>query len=182
MRPSTNSSLHCKHPGAHAHGSARRAEEKDARKTHRQFHARAAILDGRGTGGEGLQRAIEEHRMQRVFAGAGGDRVGQRDAAGRVTRARGEFANRRGIPRRSAAPDRSCSDRSPRPRPARCRVPPRFPKSSRRRAIPCARRASSRRRAATTPRLDRSGSGSRTCARWRRRKARDARPRPGRAG
>ena len=64
-------------PGAHAHGRARRAEEKDARKTHRQFHARTAILDGRGTGGEGLQRAVEEHRMQRVFAGAAGDRLGQ---------------------------------------------------------------------------------------------------------
>ena len=80
--------------GAHPRGRTRRMEEKDARKTHRQFHARAAILDGRRTGGEGLQRAVEEHRMHRVFTGAGGDDPGQRHAARRVTRARGEFANR----------------------------------------------------------------------------------------
>ena len=77
-----------------------------------------------------------------------------------------------GTPRRSAAPDRSCSDRSLPLPPAQSRLSPRFPKSSRRRPIPCVRRASSRRHAATTRRLDQTGSGSRTCVRSDRRTAR----------
>src|SRR5262245_25152269 len=46
-------------PSAHARRRARRAEEKDTRKTHRQFHTRTATLDGRSAGGKGLQRPIE---------------------------------------------------------------------------------------------------------------------------
>ena len=65
------------HPRADAAGCAWRAEEKNARKTHRQFHPRLAILDRRGSGGEHLQRAVKKHRMQRILARTARDHIGQ---------------------------------------------------------------------------------------------------------
>ena len=76
-------------------GRARTPRERGKEpQTHRQLHPRAAILNRRGAGGEGLQRTVEKHRMQRVFAGAAGDCLGQGHAARRVAGPGGELADR----------------------------------------------------------------------------------------
>ena len=169
------------HPGADARNRARRAEEKDTRKAHRQLHPGSVIFDGRRARGEGLQRAIEEYGMQRIFARTVRDRFGQGrcpPTARRPPTAHG-WAE---ILRRSAGRDRSCSGRTPRPPPAPIHLPMGFPKPMMRTPTRCARRASSPRRAATRTRLVRSGFGLRTCALPDRRTVRDERPTPDRAG
>jgi len=61
-------------PGAHASRCAQRVKEKDARKTHRQFHAGTAILHRGGARGESLERTVEEDRVHGVLRGARSDR------------------------------------------------------------------------------------------------------------
>src|SRR2546430_1654049 len=56
------------HIGADAGGRSGRAKKKNPSETNRQFELRTARFDGGTTSGKYVQRAIEQDRVQRIFA------------------------------------------------------------------------------------------------------------------
>jgi len=95
-----------------AYGGPRRTENTMREETHGSFIPRTTIFDRGGAGGEGLQRAIEQHRVQRKLVGAEGGRFGTTHVALGFASAAASFAGWDETPRRSAGRDRSCSRRS----------------------------------------------------------------------
>ncbi len=63
------------HGGVHLRCRPGRTEEKDAPEADRQLHSGLPIFDRRGAGGEDMERAVEENRMEGEFAGPRRDRV-----------------------------------------------------------------------------------------------------------
>ncbi len=85
--------IEVEHFGADAGGGSGRMQEEDFREAHRELHFRAAALDGAGAGGEDVQRAVQQHRMQRVLGHARRARRRERHAPGRLAATRAQFAD-----------------------------------------------------------------------------------------
>jgi hypothetical protein len=64
------------HRGTYGRRNSGRAEEKDSAEAHGQFHPRAPAFHRRGPGGENVERAVEENRMELILIGAPRDCIG----------------------------------------------------------------------------------------------------------